>query len=107
MQRVWHTKTQARGLTELAARHEKHDGAQDKSVSCTEFDSSKDVMPQKEVTPEKVVMLYAHSIEWLYNTLDDNVGDYTEVFRDLAATKEGRGLFRVTFTVYLYGPLGG
>ena len=107
MLHVWHTKVLALGLVNLQGRHEKHDGPQDKHVVSSELtiDDDGDEMQQSTVTPKKVALLYACSIEWLY-TLDD-LTIYTEVFRDVDVAKVGRGIFKMTFTVYLYGPPGG
>lgn len=62
-------------------------------------------MKHSTVTPKKVALLYARSIEWLYMLDDPTI--YTEVFRGVNVTKQGRGVFHMTFTVYLYGPPGG
>lgn len=103
---VWRTKIGALGLTELPGRYDKHDVPQDKNTFATEFNISDDI-GNKSITPEKVVMLYAYSIEWLCTITSHNVSVYNEVVRHVAVEKECRGLFRMTFTIYLYGSMGG
>lgn len=100
MLNVWNTQVEALGLTQLPAWRENHDGPQDKSVFSLDVDAG-----DLRQLSKKLVMLYAESIEWLCTM--DNVAQYTEICRDVSVTKECRGVFRVKFTVYLYGPKGG
>lgn len=97
------------GLRALGAQSENHKGPRCLQTFCEVI--TMDAAGERgfeAVMVERGVWLYARVFEWLH-TLSDcaDLSMYDEFFSDKKVTKEGRGVFSIALTIFLYGKPGG
>ncbi len=97
------------GLRRLDAQPENHKGPRCLQTFCEAI--TMDAVGEAGFDKAMVktgVWLYARVFEWLH-TLSDcaDLSIYDEFFSDSKVTREGRGVFSIAMTIFLYGKPGG